>query len=134
MAMPPIANRLRRPFEPSLLALPRPGIGVVASEIAAACELPLTAMAVPLLTHSLAVPKAKGVWGAAEFAGTIVLALSAPYIAINEGFANWQSLWLCAAFVALAISLARVRGGWGQVGSGSDGARVEPLARLPFFS
>src|SRR5882757_1495921 len=45
MPMPQIANRLRRPFEPSLLALPRPGIGVVASEIAAACELPLTAMA-----------------------------------------------------------------------------------------
>ena len=38
-----------------------------------------------------------------------VLALSVPYIVLNEGFANWQSLWLCAALAALAFSLARVR-------------------------
>ena len=42
--MPQIANRLRRPLDPSLLALPRPGIAVLASEIAAACDLPLSAM------------------------------------------------------------------------------------------
>ena len=28
---------------------------------------------------------------------------------LNESFANWQSLWLCAALAALAFSLARVR-------------------------
>jgi hypothetical protein len=38
-----------------------------------------------------------------------VLALSALYILFNEGFANWQSLWLCAVLAALAINLARVR-------------------------
>jgi exo-beta-1,3-glucanase (GH17 family) len=74
---------------------------------------PLTAMAVPLLTHSLAIPRPQGARGAAEFVGTAVLALSAPYIAINEGFGNWQSLWMCLALVALAISLARVRGAQG---------------------
>jgi predicted metal-dependent enzyme (double-stranded beta helix superfamily) len=42
--MPQIANRLRSPLDPSLLALPRSGIAVLASEIAAACDQPLTAM------------------------------------------------------------------------------------------
>jgi predicted metal-dependent enzyme (double-stranded beta helix superfamily) len=42
--MPQIANRLRRPFDPSLLALPHPGIATLASEIATACNEPLTAM------------------------------------------------------------------------------------------
>jgi hypothetical protein len=31
------------------------------------------------------------------------------YILFNEGFANWQSLWLCAVLAVLAINLARVR-------------------------
>ena len=47
--------------------------------------------------------------GAAEVAGGAVLALSAAYIAFNEGLANWQSLWLCAALVALAVNLVQVR-------------------------
>ena len=38
-----------------------------------------------------------------------LLALSVPYIVLNESIANWQSLWLCAALAALAFSLARVR-------------------------
>ena len=42
--MPQIAHRLRRPLDPSVLALPHPGIAALASEIAAACDLPLTAM------------------------------------------------------------------------------------------
>jgi exo-beta-1,3-glucanase (GH17 family) len=74
---------------------------------------PLTAMTVPLLTHSLALPRPQGVRGAAEIVGAALLALSAPYIVINEGFANWQSLWLCATLVALALSLALVRGAQG---------------------
>ena len=74
---------------------------------------PLTAMAVPLLTHSLALPRLQGARGAAELAGTTLLVLSVPYIVLNEGFANWQSLWLCAALAALAFSLARVRGAQG---------------------
>jgi hypothetical protein len=45
----------------------------------------------------------------AETAGAGVLALSVPYIVFDEGFANWQSLWLCAALAALAVSLVRAR-------------------------
>ena len=74
---------------------------------------PLTAIAVPLLTHSLTMPRPQGLRGAAELAGAAVLALSAPYILLNEGLVNWQSLWVCATLVALAVSLARVRGAQG---------------------
>jgi exo-beta-1,3-glucanase (GH17 family) len=70
---------------------------------------PLTAAAVPLLVHSLMVRRPRGRHGAAELAGVGVLALSVLYIAPDEGLANWQSLWLCAALVALAVSLVRVR-------------------------
>ena len=70
---------------------------------------PLTAAVMPLLLHSLLMPRPGGPRGAAELAGAGVLALSVPYIVLNEGLANWQSLWTCAALVALAISLARVR-------------------------
>ncbi len=70
---------------------------------------PLTAAAVPFLMHSLMMPRPQGRSGAAEWAGAGVLALSVPYIAINETLANWQSLWVCAALAMLAFSLARVR-------------------------
>lgn len=71
---------------------------------------PMTAAAVPFLTHSLVMPRSGGRLGAADLAGAGLLALSGSYIVLNESFANWQSLWLCAAFAALAFSLARVRG------------------------
>jgi glucan 1,3-beta-glucosidase len=75
---------------------------------------PLTAAAVPFVLHSLMMPRPQGVqvttrFGAAELGAAAVLALSVPYIVLDEGLANWQSLWLCAALVALAVSLARVR-------------------------
>jgi hypothetical protein len=70
---------------------------------------PLTAAAIPFFTHSLLMPQPDGPRGSAEMTGALVLALSAAYIALNEGLANWQSLWLCAAFATLAFSLARVR-------------------------
>ncbi len=70
---------------------------------------PLTAAAVPFLLHSLMMPRPQGRRGAAELVGAAVLALSLPYIALDEGFANWQSLWLCAALGSLAFSLAQVR-------------------------
>ena len=49
--------------------------------------------------------------GAAELAAATVLAVAVPYIVFNEGVANWQSLWLCAALAGLAVTLARVRDG-----------------------
>jgi glucan 1,3-beta-glucosidase len=70
---------------------------------------PLTAAVVPFLVHRLAVRLPKGRRPAAETAGASVLALSVIYILFNEGFANWQSLWVCATLAALSFSLARVR-------------------------
>ena len=41
------------------------------------------------------------------FAG--LLALSAAYVIINEGRANWQSLWTCVIYFVLALTLWRAR-------------------------
>jgi exo-beta-1,3-glucanase (GH17 family) len=70
---------------------------------------PLTAAVVPFLTHSLTMPRPQGARGASELTGAGMFALAVPYIALNENFANWQSLWLCAALAAFAFSLAQVR-------------------------
>ena len=70
---------------------------------------PLTAAALPFLLHSFTVARPSGNRGLAELAGAGLLALSVPYIVFDEGFWNWQSLWLCAALAAVAVSLARVR-------------------------
>jgi glucan 1,3-beta-glucosidase len=69
---------------------------------------PLTAAVVPLAVLALRTI-GEGTRGAAEIAGAGVLLLSIIYIVPNEGFANWQSLWLCAVFTALAFTLLRVR-------------------------
>ncbi|HEY1473813.1 MAG TPA: beta-(1-6) glucans synthase [Pseudolabrys sp.] len=71
---------------------------------------PLSAAAVPFIMHSLMMPRPHGRHAAAELAAAGILALSVPYIVLDEGLANWQSLWLCAALAAFAVSLARVRG------------------------
>ncbi|MDC7789256.1 beta-(1-6) glucans synthase [Rhodoplanes sp. TEM] len=47
--------------------------------------------------------------GAAETATAVVLVLSAAFIVLNETVANWQAVWLAAGFVALAVTLRRVR-------------------------
>jgi glucan 1,3-beta-glucosidase len=70
---------------------------------------PLTAAAVPLLLHSLLMPRPDGERGAAEMLGALVLALSVPYIALNEMLTNWQALWTCAALAAIVVSLIQVR-------------------------
>jgi len=70
---------------------------------------PLTAAAVPLLLHSLVMPRQPGARGAAELAAAAVLAASVPYIVLNETFANWQALWVAGVLAALAVTLARVR-------------------------
>jgi glucan 1,3-beta-glucosidase len=74
---------------------------------------PLTAAVIPLAVLSLVPPRPAGRRGAAEVAAAGTLLLAAGYIAINETFANWQSLWFCAAAAALAFSLLAVRGGRG---------------------
>jgi exo-beta-1,3-glucanase (GH17 family) len=70
---------------------------------------PLSAAVLPFFMHSVTMPRPRGRYGAAELAAAGVFALAGPYILLNESFANWQSLWLCAALAALAFSLARVR-------------------------
>ena len=42
------------------------------------------------------------------FAG--VLAISAVYTGFNEGSSNWQSLWTCAIYLLLALTLWQARG------------------------
>ena len=37
------------------------------------------------------------------------IAESAIYIAFNEGPQNWQSLWTCAAYLVLGVTLLRPR-------------------------
>jgi len=71
---------------------------------------PLTAAIAPFSLHGLMTSQPKGARAVAEMAGAGVISLSVFYIVFNEGFANWQSLWLCAALAMLAINLARVRG------------------------
>jgi len=70
---------------------------------------PLTAAVVPYLVLTLSVPRADGARAVAELAAAVTLALAAAYIAVNESFANWQSLWFCAALVGLAFILQRAR-------------------------
>jgi exo-beta-1,3-glucanase (GH17 family) len=47
----------------------------------------------------------------AEASFATLLAAAALFILFNEGFANWQSLWLCAAYGLLSVTLWRVRPG-----------------------
>ncbi len=70
---------------------------------------PLTAAAVPFLLIRLTGPRATGPRAPAETVAAAILLLCAVYIVINETIANWQALWLCAALLALAVSLARAR-------------------------
>ena len=72
---------------------------------------PLTAAVVPFLTHTAAIGRAKGARALAETVAASVIALSVVYIAFNEGIANWQALWTCAALGAFAVNLALVRDG-----------------------
>lgn len=70
---------------------------------------PLTAGIVPLAVLGFALRPPAGERGMAEIAGAVLLGLAVVYILPNEGFANWQSLWLCGLFATLAVTLLRVR-------------------------
>ena len=70
---------------------------------------PLTAAIAPFLFHTVTMPRPAGARGVAESLSAGLLALAVPYIVLNEGVANWQSLWLCAALLALAVTLVQVR-------------------------
>jgi exo-beta-1,3-glucanase (GH17 family) len=68
---------------------------------------PLTGAAVPLLF--LAKWKLRPKAPAAERVMAAVLGLSATYIVLNEGVANWQACWFGAALGALALTVLRAQ-------------------------
>jgi glucan 1,3-beta-glucosidase len=70
---------------------------------------PQSAAAFAFLALTLSTPRRAGLRAAAETLAAGVLALAAVYIALNESFANWQALSLCAGFLGLAITLLRAR-------------------------
>ena len=70
---------------------------------------PLSAAALPFVILSMAGGRPEGERGLAETVMAAALGASAAYVATNEGFANWQSLWLCAVFLAVALTLLRAR-------------------------
>jgi exo-beta-1,3-glucanase (GH17 family) len=122
-AMPTFADILARRADPTdrlalVLGLTLIMLSVVAVQVALGLVFnprykdfpfaPLTASVVPFLVLSFARPRGS-VRGAAETAFAAVLAASAVYIVLNEGFSNWQALWLGAVLVALALTLFRLR-------------------------
>jgi glucan 1,3-beta-glucosidase len=70
---------------------------------------PQSAAVAAFLVLMLSTARPAGPRAAAERIAAALLALSAGYIAINETFANWQAIWLCAGFLALALILGRAR-------------------------
>jgi hypothetical protein len=70
---------------------------------------PQSAAVFAFLVLMLSTPRPEGSPPAAETLAAIALAVSAVYIAINETFANWQAIWLCAGLIGLAVILARTR-------------------------
>src|SRR5580698_4040110 len=70
---------------------------------------PLSAAVIPFLVLMVSTSRAAGARSIAETASAVVLALCAIYILPDESLANWQSVWFCAAILALALILERVR-------------------------
>jgi glucan 1,3-beta-glucosidase len=70
---------------------------------------PQSAAVIPFLVLMVSAPREFGTRAAAETLAAAVLALAAVYIALNETFANWQAIWLCAGLVGLAVILVRAR-------------------------
>jgi glucan 1,3-beta-glucosidase len=71
---------------------------------------PLTGATVPFLLLAFSTPvKLRPDAPAAETGMAVTLALSAVYIAVNEGFANWQALWFGAGVIALTCTLLQAR-------------------------
>jgi glucan 1,3-beta-glucosidase len=69
---------------------------------------PLTAAVVPWLVLAIRSPQMPR--GLAESVAAALLLGATAFILWNEGIANWQSLWLCVAFLALAVTLSGVPG------------------------
>jgi exo-beta-1,3-glucanase (GH17 family) len=70
---------------------------------------PLTMAAVPFAAVTLLNPPKKGLRPMAESIFAAVFLGAAIYTGLNEGPDNWQSLWTCAAYILLAVTLWRAR-------------------------
>jgi hypothetical protein len=57
----------------------------------------------------VAAPRPSGPRAVAETVAGAALIASAGYIAINESFANWQSVWFCSAIAGISVILLRAR-------------------------
>jgi exo-beta-1,3-glucanase (GH17 family) len=69
----------------------------------------LTMAVVPFATLMLLNRPQEGVRPIAEAVFAGLLAAAAGYTVFNEGSDNWQSLWTCAAYVLLAVTLWQAR-------------------------
>ena len=69
----------------------------------------LTMAVVPFAALMLLNRPKEGVRPIAEAAFAGLLVATALFIAINEGGRNWQSLWTCAIYLLLALTLWRAR-------------------------
>jgi exo-beta-1,3-glucanase (GH17 family) len=69
----------------------------------------LTMAVVPFCTVALLNPPKSGTRPLAEAVFAGLFAAAALYIIFNEGPHNWQSLWTCAAYLVLGITLWRPR-------------------------
>ena len=69
----------------------------------------LTMAVVPFWTLMLLNRPQQGVRPIAEAVFAGLLAVSALYTVFNEGRDNWQSLWTCAVYFLLAVTLWRAR-------------------------
>jgi exo-beta-1,3-glucanase (GH17 family) len=70
----------------------------------------LTMAVLPLSTLMLLNRPQDGVRQIAEAVFAGLFAIAALYTLFNEGLDNWQSLWTCAAYVLLGVTLWRARG------------------------
>jgi exo-beta-1,3-glucanase (GH17 family) len=71
----------------------------------------LTMAAVPLWMVTLFNRSKSSANPKVEASFATLLGVAALFILFNEGFANWQSLWLCAAYGLLSVTLWRVQPG-----------------------
>jgi glucan 1,3-beta-glucosidase len=69
----------------------------------------MTCAVAPLIILTLTSRPRVGPFAAAEFVIAALLALCAIKVAWMETLTNWQSVWLCLAFLALSFTLLRAR-------------------------
>lgn len=69
----------------------------------------LTMAMVPFVGLAIFKRQRRGRLPMAELCFAVLFAVSSFYVVFNEGFKNWQSLWTCACFLALAFVMWQAR-------------------------